>query len=123
MTYSPAHRQQKSGRDGLATGLIIGGAVSEAVGILLVAFDVWEGGRQRRELSRGAQPEREKRAHGEILDRVAEWVGEARREVFDLRQEIRPLIGRAVAGRLWLRVIGVGAFLVGLGLQTAGNLL
>ena len=39
-----------------------------------------------------------KRHHRELLDTVAGWVAEARREVFDLREELRPMIGRAAHG-------------------------
>ena len=65
---------------------------------------------------------REKRDHRAILDQVSGWVAEARLETWNLRQELRPLIGRAVAGNLGRRLFGLALFLAGLGLQTAGNL-
>ena len=64
----------------------------------------------------------EKEAHREMLDRVSKWVAEARHEVFELREELRPLIGEAVAGNLVRRGVGVAAFLAGLVLQTVGNI-
>jgi hypothetical protein len=74
----------------------------------------------RRDL--GELEQRETRAHRAMSDTFAGWVGEARAEVHELREELRPLIGRTAAGNLRRRAVGVLLFAAGLTLQTAANL-
>ena len=71
-----------------------------------------------------AEEQRHVRDHREMTDRFAEWVGEARDEVFALRSELRPLIGQAAAGDrdLRRRGIGVGLFALGVLVQMTANL-
>jgi hypothetical protein len=57
----------------------------------------------------------------DMLDTVSGWVAEARREVFDLKQELRPIIGRTAAGNIRRRGLGVGLFAVGVIVQTIAN--
>lgn len=66
--------------------------------------------------------ERETQAHRELTDRAAALVGEARRETFDVGQDARTFAANVAAGNLRRRVLGVGLFIAGLLLQTAGNL-
>jgi hypothetical protein len=64
---------------------------------------------------------REKEYHRQILDKAGSWVDDARMETFELVQETRRIIGRAVGGNVWRKRIGLAVFLIGLGVQTAGN--
>jgi hypothetical protein len=41
-----------------------------------------------------------KRDDRDMLDTVSDWVAEARQEVFELKQELRPTIGRVAAGNI-----------------------
>jgi hypothetical protein len=67
--------------------------------------------------------DRETAAHRELTARFAEWIAEARRETFELGQQLRPMIGRVAAGNVRRRASGVGLFAAGLIVQTAGNLM
>jgi len=69
-----------------------------------------------------AEAERHVQDHREMTNRFAGWVAEARHEAFDLRNELRPLIGKAAAGNLWRRGIGVGLFALGVIVQMAANI-
>jgi hypothetical protein len=62
-----------------------------------------------------------KQDHRDMLDTVSGWVGEARREVFELKQQLRPIIGRAAAGNIRRRGLGVVLFAIGLIMQTVAN--
>lgn len=65
--------------------------------------------------------ERERAARRALSDQAATWVAEARRETWELRQELRPLIGRVSAGNLRRRSWGVVLFAVGLIVQSIAN--
>jgi hypothetical protein len=67
------------------------------------------------------EAERHVRDHRAMADEFSRWVAEARREVFDLEQKLRPMIGVAAAGNIKRRGIGVGLFALGLIVQTAAN--
>lgn len=67
------------------------------------------------------EAERHVRDHRAMTDEFSRWVAEARREVFDLGQKLRPMIGVAAAGNIKRRGIGVGLFALGLIVQTAAN--
>jgi|SoimicmetaTmtLPC_FD_contig_41_4233899_length_787_multi_3_in_0_out_0_2 hypothetical protein len=67
------------------------------------------------------EAERHVRDHRAMTDEFSKWVAEARREVFDLEQKLRPMIGAAAAGNIRRRGIGVGLFALGLIVQTAAN--
>jgi hypothetical protein len=71
--------------------------------------------------SLAAIDEREERNHDALLDRVGGLVAEARRETFELREELRPLIGHTVAGSIGRRWLGVALFALGLVVQTVAN--
>jgi hypothetical protein len=68
------------------------------------------------------EAERHVQDHRAMTKDFAGWIAEARREVFDLRNELRPLIGKAAAGNLWQRAIGVGLFALGVVVQMIANL-
>jgi hypothetical protein len=70
-----------------------------------------------------AADERHVREHRELTDRFSGWIAEARREIFDLEQKLRPVIGAAAAGNIRRRVLGVGLFATGLLMQTIANVL
>jgi hypothetical protein len=59
--------------------------------------------------------------HRAMTDRFGEWIAEARREVFELEQRLRPMIGIAAAGNIRRRGLGVLLFAAGLLVQTAAN--
>ena len=42
-------------------------------------------------------------------------------EAWEFGQETRRIIGRVVGGNVWLKRGGLALFLIGLGIQTAGN--
>jgi hypothetical protein len=67
------------------------------------------------------EAERHVRDHRAMSDEFAKWVAEGRREVFDLEQKLRPMIGGAAAGNIKRRGIGVGLFALGLIIQMAAN--
>jgi len=68
-----------------------------------------------------AEAERQVQAHRALDDRFGARFAELQREVFDLGQRLRPVIGAAAAGKVWRRALGVGLFAVGLILQTVAN--
>jgi hypothetical protein len=67
------------------------------------------------------EAERRVAATRELADRFGEQLAEVQREVFDLGQRLRPVIGEAAAGQVWRRALGVVLFAIGLTLQTIAN--
>lgn len=67
------------------------------------------------------EAERRVEATRALADRFGEQLAEVQREVFDLGQRLRPVIGEAAAGKVWRRALGVCLFALGLTLQTIAN--
>jgi hypothetical protein len=127
---------------------VLGGSL-EAAGILFVALDLGDALRDLRngqlnQESVAGRDYADLRAQGrsyndgpantsnERLDRLEHNVGEVRQQtenvanavlnVFGKVFDLPPLIDKKVAGNLSRRAFGIGVLLVGLGVQTAGNL-
>ena len=68
-----------------------------------------------------AEAERHVDEHRELTDRIGGWIAEVRREVFDLEQRLRPVIGSVAAGHIGRRALGVVLFAIGVLVQTVAN--
>lgn len=116
--------------------LLVLGAALELVGLALVAWDVWDAWQQRRALARRDQlvqvpfVEHERALGGAKESGAAApappvvlgpQLDQVQRDVFDLEQRLKAVIGVAAAGKVRRRALGAALFACGLIVQTVAN--